>query len=176
MAKTRKEKESIVSQLEQQIEQAESAVVVNYKGLTVSDMESLRNELGKKDISFSVAKNSLLKIALKAKGIEFDQEIMNQPLAIAFARSDEVSVAKNINDFAKTHEMLEILGGIYQKEYIARDRVLVLANLPSSEELYAKIVGSLAAPMTGMVNVLSGNFRGLVNVLSQYKDQKVTNN
>jgi large subunit ribosomal protein L10 len=173
MAKTRKEKESIVSHLNEQLDQAKAAVIVNYKGLTVSDTENLRNELRKNQVSFSIIKNSLLKIAFKEKGIDADKEIMDQPLAIAFGNNDEVTAAHEINNFIKGHEALEILGGIYQKEYVGKDKIITLANLPSREELYAKIVGSLAAPMSGMVNVLSGNLRGLVNVLSQYQDQKV---
>ena len=173
MAKTRKEKESVISQLNHQLDQAKSAVIVNYKGLTVSDTENLRDDLRKNDVSFQIAKNSLLKIAFKEKGINADEEIMNQPLAIAFCNNDEIVAAREINNFAKSHEALEILGGMYQNEYVGKDKVLILANLPSREELYAKMVGSLAAPMSGMLNVLTGNIRGLVNVLSQYRDQKV---
>jgi len=176
MAKTRKEKEGIVLKLNEQLDSAKSAVLVNYKGLTVSETEELRDELRKNDVSFAVTKNKLFGIALKDKGIELEKEIMDQPMAVAFGYGDEITAAKGINDFAKTHEALEIIGGLYQNEYIAKDRVLVLANLPSKEELYAKIVGSLAAPMMGVVNVLSGNLRGLVNVLSQYKDQRSSNN
>lgn len=176
MAKTRQEKEGIVSRLNEQLDSAKSTVLVNYKGLTVSETEDLRSELRKNEVSFSVAKNSLLSIALKDKGIEIEKEILDQPLAVAFGATDEVSAAKGVNDFAKSHEALEILGGIYENQFIARDRVMTLANLPSREELYAKVVGSLASPLRGMVNVLSGNLRGLVNVLSQYRDQKSSSN
>jgi len=175
MAKTRKEKENIVTRLVEQFDQANSAVIVNYKGLTVSETEDLRKELGKSQVSFGVTKNSLLRIAVKEKGIEFDESILDQPLAIAFGLGDEMAPARGINNFAKGHEALEILGGIFEKKYIGREQVLVLANLPSREELYAKIVGSLASPMSGIVNVLSANLRGLINVLSQYKDQRSTN-
>jgi len=172
VAKTRKEKEGIVLKLNEQLGSAKSAVFVNYKGLTVSETEELRDELRKNNVSFAVTKNKLFNIALKDKGIAIEKEIMNQPMAVAFGTSDEIATARGINDFAKTHESLEILGGLYQNEYIAKDRVLALANLPSREELYAKVVGSLAAPMSGMVNVLFGNLRGLVSVLALYKDQK----
>lgn len=175
MAKTKKEKEGIVLQLKEQLNQAESAVIVNYKGLTVSDIQDLREELRKNQISFSVVKNSLIKIALDEKGIDVDQEILNQPLAVAFNNKDEVTAANKINNFAKDHQALEILGGIYQEAYIGRDKVMVLANLPSREQLYQKVVGSLAAPMSGIVNVLSGNLRGLVSILSQYRASKEAN-
>lgn len=175
MAKTRKEKESIVSRLNEQLNQVKAAVIVNYKGLTVSDIEDLRDKLRKDQVSFSVIKNSLLKIAFKEKGINADDEIMNQPLAIAISHKDEAVAAHKIKNFIKEHKELEILGGIYQNEYIQKDKVIILANLPSREELYTKIVGSISAPINGLVNVLSGNFRALVSVLSQYKDQRVNN-
>lgn len=171
MAKTRKEKEEIVLELNEQLDSAKSVVLVNYKGLTASEIEELRNELRKKDVSFAVTKNTLFGIALKNKGIRVENEILDQPIAVAFGMEDEIAPAKGINEFAKTHEALEILGGLYQNEYIAQDRVMVLANLPSRGELYVKIIGSLATPMSGMVNVLSGNLRGLVNVLAQYRDK-----
>ena len=176
MAKTRKEKENIVSKLSEELELAKSAVVFNYKGLSVSETEKLRAELRKNEVAFSIVKNSLLKIALDNKKIEIDQALLDQPLAVAFGMIDEVSAAKGVNTFAKEHEAIEILGGIYQNGYISKEKVLVLANLPSKEELYAKVVGCLAAPMSGMVNVLCGNLRGLVNVLLQYRDQRSTNN
>lgn len=171
MAKTRKEKEGIVLKLNEQLDSAKSAVLVNYKGLTVSETEELRDELRKSDVTFAITKNSLFGIVLKDKGIEVEKEILDQPIAVAFGMGDEIAPAKGINDFAKTHEALEIIGGLYQNEYIAKDRVMVLANLPSREELYAKVVGSLASPLSGLVNVLSGNLRGLVNVLAQYRDK-----
>jgi len=176
MAKTRKEKEGIVLKLGEQLESAKSAVLVNYKGLTVSETEELRDELRKNNVSFAVTKNKLFNIALNDKGIKIDKELMDQPIAVAFGTVDEIAAAKGINEFAKTHEAVEILGGLFANEYIDKDRVMVLANIPSRDELYAKIVGSLAAPLSGMVTVLSGNLRGLVSVLSQYKDQRSANN
>lgn len=175
MAKTRKEKESIVLKLSEQMGVAKSAVIVNYKGLTVSETEELRNELQKNEVSFSIAKNSLLKIVLKNRGIVVDNKILNQPLAIALSRADEVSAAKGIGQFQKGHENLEILGGIFEKEYIDKDRVMILANLPSQLELYARAVSSIASPLSGLVTVLSGNIRGLVNVINQYKTSKEAN-
>lgn len=175
MAKTKQEKESIVIQLREQLEQAKSAVIMNYKGLTVSDTEELRSNLRKNQVSFSVVKNSLLKIVFNEKKIDAGDEILDQPLAIAFGREDEIIAANQVYKFSKGHEKLEILGGIFEKGYVGKDKIIALANLPSREELYAKIVGSLAAPMSGMVNVLQGNLRGLVSILSQYKTSKEVN-
>ncbi len=169
MAKTKKEKEGIVTKLSEQLDQAKSAVIVNYKGLTVKECEELRKELQKNEVAFSVTKNSLFKIALREKSITVDDKIMDQPLALAFGSADEISAAKGINQFAKEHEALEILGGIYEKKYIEKERVIALASISSKEELYSQLVNSLASPIKGMLNVLVGNICGLVNVLNQYK-------
>lgn len=165
MAKTREQKESSVAALNDKLDQAKSAVLIDYKGLKVKETEELRKSLRQKSVDFHIAKNTLVKIALKKHGIEFDAEIFKKPIAIAFAMEDEVAPAKEISLFAKKHEALEILGGILEKKMIDAAAVKQLALLPSREELLAKMVGSIASPLSGMVNVLVGNLRGLVNVL-----------
>ncbi len=150
---------------------AKKAVIVDYQGLSVFEMEELRNLLEKSDIQFSVVKNSLAKLALKNSGIEIESEILTKPLAVAFS-DDEVTPSKEIKNYSKAHEKLEILGGIIDKEFVPTATINSLALLPSREELYAKLVGSIAAPISGLVNVLSGNMRGLINVLSQYQVSK----
>jgi len=172
MPKTRAKKEELISKIESQLTEAKSAVLVNYKGLKVIETEELRNALREKGVSFNVAKNTLVKIALKKHGIAFEKGIFEKPVAIAFAVTDEVAPAKEIDLFAKKHEALEILGGILEKKMIDASAVKQLASLPSREELLAKMVGSISAPLSGMVNVLAGNIRGLVNVLNSYKEKK----
>jgi large subunit ribosomal protein L10 len=173
MPKTRVKKEELIGKLDEQIANAKSAVLVNYKGLKVVETEELRNLLRAKGVTFNVAKNTLVKIALKKNGISFEKGIFEKPVAIAFASADEVAPAKEIDLFAKKHEALEILGGILEKKMIDADAVKKLALLPSREQLLAKMVGSIASPLSGMVNVLAGNLRGLVNVLNSYKEKKV---
>jgi len=172
MAKTRKEKEELVKSLEDKIDKAKSAVFVDYKGLKVAESEELRGKIRANDSEIMVIKNRLAKIALKNKGIEVDEDIFSRPVAITLSYQDEVAGAKEINTFAKSHENLEILGGILENGFISADKVKQLAALPSREQLYGMVVGTIAAPISGMVNVLSGSIRGLVNVLGQYRDSK----
>lgn len=172
MAKTKDQKSQLLEKLDDKISRMKSAVIVDYKGLKVKETEELRNLLREKGVDFNVSKNSLTKIALKKNGIEFDESVFKKPVAVAFAMQDEVAPAKEITLFAKKNEAIEILGGILEKKYIDENMVKQLASLPSREELYGKVVGTIAAPLSGMVNVLAGNIRGLVNVLNGYKEKK----
>ena len=171
MAKTREKKEQLISKLDLQLQTAKSAVLVDYRGLKVKEIEDLRNKLREKNVSFNVIKNSLVKISLKKQGIEFDQGIFEKPIAIAFAMTDEVAGAKEIELFAKKNEAIEILGGILENKMIDAAMVRKLASLPSREELLAKLVGSISSPLRGIVNVMSGNIRGLINILNNYQEK-----
>lgn len=170
MAKSREQKEAMLSMLDSNFK-TKKAVIVDYQGLSVFEMEELRNKLEGNGIMFGVIKNTLAKIALKNSNIEAPDEILTKPLAVAFS-DDEVTPAKEIKNYSKEHEKLEILGGIIEKEFVPVATINSLALLPSREELYAKLVGSIAAPISGLVNVMAGNLRGLVSVLNQYKESR----
>jgi large subunit ribosomal protein L10 len=170
MAKTRSQKEEQLVRLNDQFG-SKKAVFVDYQGLSVKEIENLRNALEGKGVKFVVVKNTLAKIAMKNAGIEVDDEILKKPVAVAFA-DDEVAPSKEIKNFTKLHQKLEILGGVIEKQFVPVLIIDALALLPSREELYAKVLGSIAAPISGMVNVLAGNIRGLVSILSQYSESK----
>ena len=87
---------------------------------------------------------------------------------------DEVTPARIVNTFAKTHEVVSIFGGLLEGKFIDSAMVKSLANLPSKTELLSRMVGSFNAPLSGLVNVLAGNLRGLARVLNAYKDKKAT--
>lgn len=172
MAKTREQKETQITRLDEQLAQMKSAVFVDYKGLKVKETEELRKNLRSEKVDFNVTKNTLAKRALAQQGIEVNQEIFEKPVAIAFGLEDEIAPARGINTYAKDHEAVEILGGIFERKFIDATMVKRLALFPSRQELYAKAVGSIASPLSGIVNVLAGNIRGLVNVLNGYKSTK----
>ena len=170
MAKTRSQKEEQLVKLNDQFG-SKKAVFVDYQGLSVKEIENLRNSLEEKGISFNVVKNTLVKIALKDFGVAVEDDLLKKPVAIAFS-DDEVAPSKEIKNFTKIHEKLEILGGVIEKQFVPASTINTLALLPSREELYAKVVGSIAAPISGLVNVMAGNIRGLVSVLNQYKESR----
>ncbi len=174
MAKTREQKEKMIQAFEDNLTKMKSAVFVDYKGLKVKDITTLRKSLRENNVEFSVAKTTLLKKALEKNEIVVDEEILSKPLAVAFAMEDEVAPAKEIEKFAKTNDVIEVLGGILERKMISSGEVKRLAALPSREQLYSRVVGTIAAPLNGFVNVFAGNLRGLVNVLNAVKDSKAS--
>ncbi len=168
----RPDKEAAVKELEKEFSKAKSMVVTDYIGLDVAEMTELRAKLREAGVDYKVVKNTLAKIAANNSDLSEITEFFSGPTAIAFGIEDVVSPAKILDDFAEEHEVLEIKGGYLNGEVISKEKVESLAKIPSREELLAKAFASMKAPITGFVNVLSGNMRNLVSVLSQIKDQK----
>ncbi|MFA6047572.1 MAG: 50S ribosomal protein L10 [Parcubacteria group bacterium] len=169
---TRNQKKEIVKNLTKEIKDSKAVVFSDYKGLTVKDMTAMRKELHSQGVDLRVVKKTLINIALKDAGIELDAEKMEGQIALAISREDEVAAAKIIAKVAKANENLKIVSGILGKDVLGKDEVMALAKLPSKEELLAKFVGTINAPISGFVNVLAGNLRGLVNVLKAIGDSK----
>jgi len=119
-----------------------------------------------------VTKKTLMKIALKKAGLAVKPEVFDKSAAAVFGINDEAAPARIVQTFAKTHEALNVFGGILEGKFVGREKILELAKLPSREELLAKVLGSIKAPVSGFVNVLAGNLRGLVGVLSAIKESK----
>ncbi len=169
MPKTRAQKEILMKELEGDVGK-HAIIFVNYAGLTVSDINSLRDEVFDANCQVKVAKNTLLRKALAEASVEIEGEILDQPLALVISPDDEVAVSKIVQKFADAHESAEILGGIVDGIFVDAAKVKLLSTLPGREELLAKVVGSIGAPISGFVQVLVGNLRGLVSVLKQYQE------
>lgn len=173
MAKTRIEKEKIVKETIDKLNKAKSLIFANYTGLKVNEVRELKQEAKKQDVEFSVIKNSLFKLALKDSELkDVKLEELSGPKAVAYGYSDEVAPAKILHQFAKKHKMMQLLGGILDKAILSSKEVINLAKLPSKEEMLAKTVATINAPISGFVNVLAGNLRNLINVLNAVKDKK----
>ncbi len=173
MAKTKQQKEQEVEQLVEKIKNSKGAAFVSYEGLTVGDTTDLRRKMRAEGITFTMIKKRLLKIVLEQAGIKnavVDNHDKN--VSVAISATDEVSPAKLIAEFAKDHEAVEFRGGILESVFIDDVQIKALSKLPSKDELLAKLVGSIASPMSGLVGVMSGNIRQFVGVLSAIKDQK----
>ncbi|MFZ5364468.1 MAG: 50S ribosomal protein L10 [Patescibacteria group bacterium] len=173
MAKTKEQKKKTLSELEDNFAKSKASVFVNFQGLNVKDTTALRNLLRKEKIEYEVAKKTLLKLAVEKTGQEgVDPKTFEGNIAVAFGFEDEVMPAKILNQFGATHEALKIIGGTVEKKFIDAAKVIELANIPGRQELLAKLVGSINSPVSGFVNVLAGNLRGLVQVLKAASEKK----
>ena len=172
MAQTKEQKKSIIKDLSEKLKSSKAVVFSDYKGLAVKDMMALRGELRKERVELKVAKKTLINLALKDAGIEIDARKFESQIALAISSQDEVAAAKIIAKTAKTNENLKMVGGILGVKELNVEEVNALSLIPSKQELLAKLVGSINAPVSGFVNVLAGNLRGLVQVLKAVADAK----
>lgn len=169
----RSDKEQLVKDMTDSLKNAKTVVLVNYQGLKVSEIQDLKIKLRQQGIGFQITKNTLFKIALKNEGIEVESGLLDQPVAAVWGVTDEVIPAKLTVEFGKTAEKLEIIGGIVNGNFADTNMIKQLAALPGRDELYAKLVGTLNAPMSRLVNALQGNLRSLVYILEQYRISKI---
>jgi large subunit ribosomal protein L10 len=169
---TRQQKEVITKELTEKLKASKAVVFSDFKGLTMEDLTKLRQELRTENISLKVVKKTLINIALKEAGIEADAKKMEGQIAIAISEKDEVAAAKIISKFAKANNNLKVVGGILEGKELGVDEVIALAKLPSKQELLAKFVGTINAPVSNFVNVLSGNLSGFVRALKAISETK----
>jgi large subunit ribosomal protein L10 len=170
---TKQQKIELVKDLTEKIKAAKAAIFVDYKGLKVKDSTSLKKSLRAEGVDYVVVRKTLLDLAFKNAGIEgLDVKELEGQIALSLSNTDEISGAKIIDTFAKTNENVKMIGGILGKQLMDADQVKALAKIPSKEELLAKLVGTLNAPVSGFVNVLAGNLRSLVQVLKAVSETK----
>jgi large subunit ribosomal protein L10 len=174
MPKSKEQKNIILKDLDDKIKKSKSIVFASFDALEVKDNEELRRNLKKENGEYYVSKKTLLSLAFKNSNLA-DLDMTNFPgkIATIFSYEDEISPAKVVLNFKKSKEgKIDFVGGFLDGKFINKEEVENLASLPGKEELYAKIVGSMNAPVSGFVNVLAGNIRGLVNVLKAVADSK----
>lgn len=148
-------KQPIVEEIKAQLEGAQSAVLVDYRGLTVEQDTRLRRELRQNDVIYKVYKNTMVRFAID--GTEFDalKDQLEGPSAIAISKTDATAPARILAKFAKEAEALEIKGGIVEGTYYDKDGIKTISNIPSREELLSKMLGSLQSPITNFARVLN---------------------
>ncbi len=173
MAKSKQSKSETLSSLRDKLGRMKAVVFTHYQGMSVKDITDLRKQLRHGQVDFLVVKKTLLKKALPEAG--FNAELVDQlagDVATAFGYDDEIAPAKILSTFAKQHPQVQLLAGLMNGQTLNTAEVNALAKLPSREELLAKTVWVIKGPLTGLANVLSGNLRGLVQVLSAIKDRQ----
>src|SRR3990167_4103320 len=157
MALTKEKKKQSLDGLKANIAKQKSVVFADFSKVNSKDLFDLRKKLKEAGCVLKVGKKTLMRIAFGQSNISFWNHIKKSvpgQLALVFGMEDEIAPARISNQFVKTNENFKILGGIFEKRFIDRERVLVLANIPSRNELLSKLVGSLASSMIGFVTVL----------------------
>lgn len=172
MPKTKVQKRAIVTTLTDKVARSNSMVFADFKGMTMSQLSVVRNQLAENSAEFSVTKNNLLKIALKENKTDFDDSVLAGPLATLFTFGDEITPIKILTKALKDSGIGKVKGGILNGEFLDENKINKLAQLPSKDELRAKVVGGLGAPLYGIVGVLQGNLRNLVYALDQIRISK----
>jgi len=174
MALSKDKKAEVVSEVSQLLNTSKLTVVAKYSGTSVKSMQALRRMAKDDNTKISVIKNRLVKKALEQseKFANTDTGMFSGQLMYAFNASDEVAPAQVIANFAKAEPQIEFVGGLAADgSLLSADDIKALASLPSKDQLRAQLVGTIAAPLSGFVNVMSGNVRGVLNVLNARADQ-----
>jgi large subunit ribosomal protein L10 len=166
------EKVQLVAAIKQDFEAADAVWVVDYRGLTVKQSEQLRGLIRKNEASFKVYKNSLTELALREVGLPSLDSVLSGPSAFVFVSGDPVATAKVLKDFAKANQALEIKGGLLSGAVVTADQIRAIADLPTRDELLAKLLGTLMNPMSGLVRVLNGPAEKFVRTLKAVAESK----
>jgi large subunit ribosomal protein L10 len=158
MALNKAQKTKQIESIKEKVSKQKSVIFVDFAKVPSKDMFSLRKSLKESGCNLKVAKKTLVRIAFGQSGISFWNKMkasMPGQLALVFGIDDDIAPARIANMFAKTQENLKILGGIFENRYIDREKVLVLANLPTKKELLGRLVGSIYSPVSSFVRVLN---------------------
>ena len=171
MPKARKEdKAEQVELLTEKLRKAKVAVLTDYRGLTVSQLQELRGKLRTGDVEYRVVKNTLARRAAEAAGVGELQAELEGPVAIAFGYDDLSLPSKLINEFVRASRLkLDVKGGLVEGRVFTPDQVKQLADLPSRESLLAQLLGTLQSPVGQLVGIMQTPVQQLVGVLDAYK-------
>ena len=168
----RPEKVQAVADIKERIEGAQAVFLAEYAGLSVKDQQALRRELRANGAEFKVVKMTLARRAAGDLEIDSLDELLLGPTGLAFADGDPAGAAKVLKDFAKTHDVFVIKGGLLGFDFISPEKVAELADIEPREVLLAKIAGAMKAPMANLAGLLAALPRNTASVLQQLLEKK----
>jgi large subunit ribosomal protein L10 len=167
----RDEKAAVVDEIAGQLQNAEAVFAIDYRGISVSQAAELRGKLREADAVFRIVKNSLTERAADQAGAVELKELLDGPTALTFVAGDPVVAAKALNDTARAFQLLDFKGGLMNGNTLSADEIRSLARLPAREVLHGQLVGTIAAPLSGLVRTLNALIAGLAIQLQQVAEQ-----
>jgi large subunit ribosomal protein L10 len=167
----REQKAAVIEEVAAQITESEAVFAVDYRGISVPQAAELRTQRRDADASFRVVKNTLTERAADQAGAVGLKELLEGPTAMTFVRGDAAAAAKALRDFHRATQLLQFKGGWMNGAPLTGDEIQTIAQLPSREVLYARLVGMVASPLTGLASAMSGLIGGLARQLSQIAEQ-----
>ena len=168
-------KYDLVAGLREKLEKSKAVFVGEYRGMTVAQSTDLRKKVREAGGELKVAKNTLFAIAMKEAGLSaLPEDMMKGPNIFALCYDDPVSVAKVLKDYAndRTQKAFILKGGLLESQQLDLNQLMALAELPSKDVMRGQVVRTIAAPLSGLVNVLAGTMRNFVTCLAQIRDKK----
>jgi len=170
--KLREQKQQEIDRLKDSFSRAKSAILADYCGLSVSQINEVRGKLRASNVEFRVTKNTLAIRAIKGTESECLSDSLAGPTAVAFSYEDPVAGAKVLSELVKNYDELEIKAGVMGNKLLNVADIEALSKLPTKEILMSQLLSVMNGPATGFVNVLLGNQRKLVQVLAAIRDKK----
>ena len=168
----RPEKVAVVDEVRRRFAESNAAILTEYRGLPVPEMEILRRALGAVGGDYKIFKNTLVRRAVQESGLQSLEALLEGPTAIAFVREDVAAVAKVLRDFARTNPNLVVKGGLIGSSLLDAKTTAALADLPSKDVLLAQLAGALAAPMQRFASLLAALPQKFAYALSALVDQR----
>lgn len=162
----------IVKAITEELRNSQGAVLVDYRGVNVSQDTEMRAAARKAGVKYSVVKNTMTRFAIRELGLDGLEASLAGPTAIASSATDPVAPAKVMSEYAKKYDHIVIKAGLLGSEALDVAGVAALAEMPPKEVLVAKMIGMIASPISGLVNVLNANIRGLAVALSAIVEKR----
>ena len=155
MKEAYKQKQILIDEIKDKFERAESAVVIDYMGITVAEADEMRKKLREAEVDYTVYKNTLVKRAIEGTKYEALGEILEGPSGFAFSYDDATAPARVLNDARKAYKKMEFKGGIIEGEYYDKENIEKIAAIPSRDTLISKFMGSIQSPIANFARVVA---------------------
>ena len=149
------QKQVVIDEIKEKFEKAQSAVVIDYMGITVEEADAMRRKLREANVDYTVYKNTLAKRAIQGTDFEPLAEVLEGPSAFAFSYEDATAPARVLNDAIKEFKKMEFKGGFVEGEYYDKDAIVQVASIPSRDVLISKFMGSIQSPIANFARVVS---------------------